>query len=232
MSQLARERARRWYRDPAVVDMVRAHDRDVAAQFARHCADLLEDSPVSVPTRGKLVDVGSASGELAAVIEERWPDLAYVGVDPDLHSIEVLNRAGRDNCQGVVGSAEQLESAVDPCTAEVLVSSLSMALWEHPVCGLSRCRDTLRSGGQMLIVDQLKCTDEFHTIGGSPLRQFRFDQYNASLTLEDINSLISSCLSRWGSTSVQPVKIRESKLAATAKHLPFTTFFALMFVKS
>lgn len=174
------ELARRWYQNDELVSVARAHDEDVETSYANHMAGLINDTQINLP---KIIDIGCGEGKLASALPDfEW----YIGVDPDpcgLHSQDGLV-TGASKSSFIRGRVEALPPGLPP--SDIVVSSLSFALWPDPIENLRSLVEQVKEGGRLLVLDLLRNSPPLPSQGKDLQQQFLIDQYNASLTLDEV----------------------------------------------
>lgn len=118
--------------------------------------------------RRSIIDVGSGTGSLAALLYEAAPESRYLGVDPDVEAV----RRAREKAVRIGGGAEFREGyfpeGAGDENADVIVSSL--VLHQVPLAEKKRIIDAaymrLNPGGRLLIAD--------YGMQDSPLARFLF----------------------------------------------------------
>lgn len=146
------DRARRWWQEPSLRSVARGYERRQTSMMpivlARVLSDLVGDDPaVSV------LDLGSGPGMLLAELERLHPRWTLVGIDPD-PSVRRERAEGDFNI--VTGSCELgPELARTLTTRTLVVSSLTIALWNNPAHVLSATLSAAPTGSHALVLDLL-----------------------------------------------------------------------------
>jgi SAM-dependent methyltransferase len=116
-------------------------------------ARLLELVRASLPAGGAVLDAGCGRGELASLIHEHRPDVAWTGIDLLDESIAAAREAA-PWARWVVGSADDIpvpDGSIDVAVAVTLFSSLPSAALERAVAAeLAR---VLKPGGWLIWYD-------------------------------------------------------------------------------
>lgn len=177
--------ARRWYEAPDLIPVAREHDAQVEPRYARHVADLV--SQVAAPNPS-VIDVGCGEGLLAqALTDFTW----YIGVDPDPSQLHTATTP-QVGVSFERARAEDLPG--DLPTADAVVSSLSLGLWSERAAGLRQLAQMVHSGGRLLVLDLLRTSPPRRYRAKTLRQRFLLDQYNASLSWDELISLRDAAL--------------------------------------
>ena len=109
----------------------------------------------AVPSPQRILDVGCGTGYLLRELAERAPEaIALAGIDPAPAMIDTASKLPHDArltfLSGV--GAENLPYLDE--TFDLVVSSTSFDHWSDQCAGLRECARVMRSGGQLVLVDQ------------------------------------------------------------------------------
>jgi ubiquinone/menaquinone biosynthesis C-methylase UbiE len=120
---------------------------DIAQRTATLAAD-------TCPGAQRILDVGCGTGYLLRRLAERYPDATeLVGVDPAPNMVEVATRTvADDRLAFALATAEHLPYPDD--SFDLVVSTTSFDHWSNQAAGLGECARVLRTGGQLVLVDQ------------------------------------------------------------------------------
>ena len=182
----SRERARSWYQQPDLVPIARAHDAKVEPLYSAFVADKIADLGLETPD---IIDIGCGEGILATLVDNFN---SYIGIDPDGSDLHTNTVASPDNVQFVRASVEDIPATVH--CADIIVSSLNVALWDDPARRCAELRERLRPSGHLLIVDLMRTGPHLLRSAVDRLCQFLIDQYNVSLTREEVEALCRTSL--------------------------------------
>ncbi|MCT2184640.1 class I SAM-dependent methyltransferase [Brevibacterium casei] len=185
-TERARQNARRWYSDPALVPTARKHDAEVEPRYSKFIASEISGFGTRAPT---IIDIGCGEGLLAKTFTSFRK---YIGVDPDCAELHTEATPSSDSVEFVRAGIENLPSTVP--SADIVVSSLNIALWDDPSERCAQLRRLLNPEGHILIVDLLRTGPCIQHTAADELNQFLIDQYNASFTDEEVASLCQSSL--------------------------------------
>jgi SAM-dependent methyltransferase len=154
----------------ADVDQTERYDR-IAAGYAAWWAPVLAPAVTELLDRfqpaidtgiGRLVDVGTGTGQLALGALERWPGLEVVGVDPssemcamaDGEADRRLSASDRDRFRTAVAFADALP--FEDGTMDAALSSFVLQLVPNRARALREAGRVLRRGGQFAFVTWLQ----------------------------------------------------------------------------
>lgn len=182
----SRERARCWYQQPDLVPIARAHDAKVEPLYSAFVADKIADLGLDTPD---IIDIGCGEGILATLIDDFN---SYIGIDPDGSDLHTNTVKSPDNVQFVRASVEGIPSTVH--CADIIVSSLNVALWDDPARRCAELRGRLRPSGHLLIVDLMRVGPRLMRSADEKLSQFLIDQHNVSLAREDVDAICRTSL--------------------------------------
>lgn len=184
-----KRRAHRWYSDPELVSVARQHDAAVEPRYSRFVAKQIHELGMNAPPR--IIDIGCGEGLLYRQLENFD---CYIGVDPDRSGIHAGSNAPSAKVKFIRAGVENIPSSIT--CADVIVSSLNLALWDDPIRRCAGLRERLNPGGRILIIDLLRTGPRIERAAGDDLNQFLIDQYNASLTPDDLKVLCQKALPR------------------------------------
>lgn len=182
-----KHRARRWYHDSERVPVARNHDADVEPRYSSFVAQQIHKLGMNTPPR--IIDVGCGEGLLASQLEDFEE---YIGVDPDNSGIHAGYSALSAKVKFIRAGVENIPPSV--ADADIIVSSLNLALWDDPIRRCIDLRKRLSFGGRILIIDLLRTGSRIEYAASNELNQFLIDQHNASLTPEDLKVLCRKAL--------------------------------------
>ena len=123
----------------------------------------------------QILDVGCGTGTLALLVNERWPTVEVVGIDPDPQILEIARRKAGRTTTAVrfdLGYADRLpyrDSSFDRVVSSLVFHHLSH---ETKVLALREAWRVLRPGGELHIADVGRPTSTFMRIAVSPFRLF------------------------------------------------------------
>ena len=140
-------------------------------------------------TPPRIIDVGCGEGLLASQLEDFEE---YIGVDPDNSGIHAGYSALSAKVKFIRAGVENIPPSV--ADADIIVSSLNLALWDDPIRRCIDLRKRLSFGGRILIIDLLRTGSRIEYAASNELNQFLIDQHNASLTPEDLKVLCRKAL--------------------------------------
>ncbi|WP_051011463.1 class I SAM-dependent methyltransferase [Corynebacterium timonense] len=180
-------RARRWYFDPALVAVARRHDAAVEPRYSAFAAAQINNFVTDTPPL--VLDVGCGEGLISEMLESFR---CYIGVDPDKAGIHMAESLTSSRVRFVRASVENIPPSVP--RADVIVSSLSVALWDDPMRRCAELRKRLNPGGRIVIVDLLRTGPLLRYVSSDQRKQFLVDQYNVSLTREELQMLCDRAL--------------------------------------
>lgn len=180
-------RARRWYFDPALVTVARRHDAAVEPRYSTFAAAQINNFATDTPPL--VLDVGCGEGLISEALESFR---CYIGVDPDEAGIHTTKPLTPSKVRFVRAGVEN----IPPCVprADVIVSSLNLALWDDPMRRCAELRKRLNPGGRIVIVDLLRTGPLLKWVSSDQRKQFLVDQYNVSLTREELQILCDRAL--------------------------------------
>jgi ubiquinone/menaquinone biosynthesis C-methylase UbiE len=109
---------------------------------------------MTVPSPGRVLDVGCGTGYLLRTVAGRYPDAKQLcGIDAAPQMISTASAFAEDNrLSFAVGVAEKLGHPGD--TFDLIVSTTSFDHWPDQQAGLIECARVLRPGGHLVLVDQ------------------------------------------------------------------------------
>lgn len=192
-SEVARSNARRWYNEPDRVPIARRHDAEVEPRYSSFVSNKISGLEVTSPA---IIDIGCGEGLLAQSLNDFS---TYVGIDPDNSELHIDETRSRNNILFVRAGVENIPPNTP--SADIIVSSLNLALWDDPSLRCAELQKQLNPGGHILIVDLLRTSPRIQRSAGDDLSQFLIDQYNASLTIEEVDALCHSVLPGAGVTT-------------------------------
>jgi len=98
-----------------------------------------------------LVDVGCGTGQLLELVVTKEPDVHAYGVEPSEGMLAVARRRVSDRTHLIRGEASRIP--LDAASADWLVSTSALHLFEDPAKALGEFHRVLRPGGQLVLVD-------------------------------------------------------------------------------
>ena len=106
------------------------------------------------PRPRRLLDIGCGPGYLLRSLARRCPDAAdLAGIDPAPSMIQIADRSvDDDRLSFSVGRAEHLP--YPDAAFDLVVTTTSFDHWSDQQAGLRECSRVLRSGGDLVLVDQ------------------------------------------------------------------------------
>ncbi len=135
-------------------DSVAALQRDVGIA-------LLKRSPETLPSRARILDLGSGTGYFGATLRERYPQADYLGLDLAEGMIDYARTAHPQLGDWLVGDAEQLPLA--SASVDFIFSSLAIQWSDRPDLLLAELARVLKPGGRSV----------FSTLGPGTLGELR-----------------------------------------------------------
>lgn len=134
---------------------------DIAARTAALAA-------AASPSPRRVLDIGCGTGYLLRTLSEQYPEaseLAGVDAAPTMVEVAMARRAPSED-RLVFGVAVAEDLPFPNKTFDLVVSTTSFDHWSDQQRGLVECRRVLRTGGQMVLVDQFS-TWLLPTLAGS-----------------------------------------------------------------
>lgn len=98
-----------------------------------------------------VLDAGCGTGEVIALLAQKYPDKHYTGIDLSPKMIEVAIAKGTENAEFICGDCETLP--FEPDTFDVITCSMSFHHYPHPGDFFRSCERVLRPGGRLIIRD-------------------------------------------------------------------------------
>ena len=144
------------YRDLAAYnDRAPEYDRGWRGRLHHEIADRTATlAAMTVPSPGRVLDVGCGTGYLLRTLASRYPDAQRLcGIDAAPQMISTASACTRDDrLSFAVGVAEKL--GYPDGTFDLIVSTTSFDHWPDQQAGLVECARVLRPGGHLALVDQ------------------------------------------------------------------------------
>lgn len=181
-----RQRAIRWYTDPDYIPLARKHDSHVEIRYSKFMAEQIADLKISSP---RVLDVGCGEALLAAQLENYEE---YIGVDPDPSDIHSAFETHSQTVRFIRAGVEEIPQTIPP--VDVIASSLNIALWDDAFKRCTGLRKLVKPGGRILIVDLLRDSKRIERSPKDKLDLFLIDQFNASLTIQDVERICEESL--------------------------------------
>lgn len=201
----AQERARRWWRSPDLARVAHGYeDRQtkivsvVAAQTSVRLLSGSEDASV--------LDIGCGRGEFLAQLSRRQPGWTLVGVDPDPTVQEGRLEGDFELISGSAADAPAVARKLQ--SPGLVVSTLSMALWDAPEDLLPLTISAAPEGTGALVIDLLRPSDLDSReawasfASGDDERRFMLEQAAAWLDAGDWLGLVKQLRSKLPGASV------------------------------
>lgn len=98
-----------------------------------------------------VIDIGTGYGVPAVWLLELFPELKVYGIDPDARRVRFATRAIGDRGSVRIGRAPKIPDAPDPVDAALLLDMLHYITDDEMRLTLSRLREKLRPGGQLIV---------------------------------------------------------------------------------
>jgi ubiquinone/menaquinone biosynthesis C-methylase UbiE len=136
-------------------DRAPEYDRGFRGRLHHEIADRTAALAVTtVPSPGRVLDVGCGTGYLLRALAHRYPDAEQLcGVDAAPRMIATASAStGDDRLSFALGMAEELGHPDG--SFDLVVSTTSFDHWADQQAGLMECARVLRPGGRLVLVDQ------------------------------------------------------------------------------
>ena len=98
-----------------------------------------------------VLDVGCGTGAVIELLREKYPDAHYTGLDLTPAMVESASSKGLENCEFVVGDAEDLPLA--EASFDAVLSSNSFHHYPNPDAFFAGALRVLRPGGRLILRD-------------------------------------------------------------------------------
>ncbi len=127
--------------------------------FQRHY-EMAADDILSYCKQGSLLDVGTGPARLLLKLHQKVPQMKLVGIDssPAMVVKAKENTAGVESIEIKEGNADKIP--FDDNCFDIVVSTVSMHHWKHPVAGLNEVYRVLKTGGFALVYDLVSDTPQ------------------------------------------------------------------------
>jgi ubiquinone/menaquinone biosynthesis C-methylase UbiE len=135
---------------------------ELMSRNARHLYELGIRDVGDLPKGSRIADIGCGHGTFLCMYLSRYPEVSGFGLDQSAELLKFAHRqCGKAGVQadfrtGDIHSAKLPDNAFD-----VVVSHSSIYCWKDPVRALDRIYPALKTGGRLLVYDEL------------PVRSFR-----------------------------------------------------------
>jgi len=133
-----------------------AYERHAGRVFGGMYRQVAEDVAIAAPPGGAILDAGCGTGQLAAQIAERRPDLRVNGVDLERGMVDAATRrAEREMLTDRVEftAADLAELALRDDSVDLIVSTASLHHWTDAPAVIASLDRVLRPEGRMWIYD-------------------------------------------------------------------------------
>lgn len=182
----ARQNAIRWYNDPELIPVAREHDTHLEPRYAKFIAERIRQFDLANP---RIIDIGCGEGLLSGMLKS---PKEYIGIDPGRSSLNQTQSGSQGEVHFVKAGVENIPESIS--AADIIVSSLNIALWDDPLRRCAGLKELLKPGGRILIIDLLRKGPRIHRHPEDCLDRFLLDQFNASLSMTDVRNICEELL--------------------------------------